>query len=47
MWPNNNIKNDLTANIGIAASGAGHLNFGCLHRCTFVLADEYLCGFCC
>jgi len=32
-------------NIGIAASGAGCWNFGCLHRCTFVRADEYLFGF--
>lgn len=33
------------ANIGIAASGAGRCNLGCLHRCTFVPADEYLFGF--
>jgi len=33
------------ANIGIVASGAGRPNFGCLHRCTFVPADEYLFGF--
>ena len=32
-------------NIGIAASGAGRLNIGCLHRCTLVRADEYLFGF--
>jgi hypothetical protein len=32
-------------NMGIAASGAGHLNFGCLHRCTLVRADAYLFDF--
>ena len=32
-------------NIGIAASGAGRCNFGCLHRCTLVRADEFQFGF--
>lgn len=32
-------------NIGIAASGAGRCNFGCLHRCTFVRSDEFQFGF--
>jgi len=34
-----------SANIGIAASGAGRWNFGCLHRCTFVRADDFQFGF--
>jgi len=32
-------------NIGIATSVAGRWNFGCLHRCTFVRADEFQFGF--
>jgi hypothetical protein len=34
-----------THNIGIAASGAGRWNFGCLHGCTLVRADEFQIGF--
>ncbi len=37
--------NKTTANIGIAAIGAGRRSFGCLHRCTSVRADEFQFGF--
>ena len=45
MKRKSNTDRTTSANMGIAASGAGRLNFGCLHRCTLVRADEFQFGF--
>ena len=45
MWRQYRSGTKTAYNIGIAASGAGRWNFGCLHRCTFVPADEFQFGF--